>query len=248
MLGCKLPRVPLDPSAFAHRSQDLPESHVGVYPQKQAGMNYVGVAVPVGQITPKQLIRFAAIADLYGTRAVRLTVWQHFIIPGVPDAYVEAVRKMGFDTGQSNLRSGFIACTGKAYCKFAQTSTKAHALELMTYLDKRFELDQPINVHLTGCPNSCAQHYMGDIGMLGTKTKIGGESVDGYHVFVGGGFGKNQAVGRQVFTGVAFEDLKLTMEKMLRGYLRHREGRETFQAFTARHDLSQLQGFFSNDE
>jgi ferredoxin-nitrite reductase len=252
VLGSKLVRAPLDPTALDYRSQDLPHSHVGVYPQKQAGLNYVGVAVPVGNITPKQLIRLAEIADLYGRGEVRLTVWQNFIIPDVPDAYVEtvrkAVRKMGFDTEQSNLRSGFIACTGNAYCKFAQVSTKAHALALMDYLDKRFELDRPINIHLTGCPNSCAQHYMGDIGLLGTKTKVGGESVEGYHVFVGGGFGKQQAVGRQVFTGVAFEDLKLTLEKMFAGYLRHREGKETFQAFTQRHDLNQLQAFFSNEE
>ncbi len=252
VLGSKLERVPLDPATFDHRSQDLPHSHVGIYPQKQRGLNYVGVAVPVGHISPKQMIRLAEIADLYGSGEVRLTVWQNFIIPNVPDTYVEtvrkAVRKMGFDTEQSNLRSGFIACTGNAYCKFAQVSTKAHALELMDYLDKRLELDRPINIHLTGCPNSCAQHYMGDIGLLGTKTKIAGESVEGYHVFVGGGFGKHQAVGRQVFTGVVFEDLKLTLETMLAGYLRHREGKETFQAFTQRHELNQLQAFFSNVE
>ncbi len=252
VLGSKLERVPLDPATFDHRSQDLPHSHVGIYPQKQRCLNYVGVAVPVGHISPKQMIRLAEIADLYGSGEVRLTVWQNFIIPNVPDTYVEtvrkAVRKMGFDTEQSNLRSGFIACTGNAYCKFAQVSTKAHALELMDYLDKRLELDRPINIHLTGCPNSCAQHYMGDIGLLGTKTKIAGESVEGYHVFVGGGFGKHQAVGRQVFTGVVFEDLKLTLETMLAGYLRHREGKETFQAFTQRHELNQLQAFFSNEE
>ena len=230
----------------------LAHSHVGVYPQKQAGLNYVGAAIPVGQITPKQMIRVAEIADLYGSGEVRLTVWQNFIIPNVPDAFVstvkKALRKVGFDTEQSNLRSGFIACTGNSYCKFAQSCTKEHALELMDYLDKRVKLDQPVNVHLTGCPNSCAQHYMGDIGLLGTKTKVGGESVEGYHVFVGGGFGKNQAVGRQVFTGVAFGDLKLTLEKMLRGYLRHRTAGENFQTFTQRYDLNALQAIFSNEE
>jgi ferredoxin-nitrite reductase len=89
---------------------------------------------------------------------------------------------------------------------------------------------------------------MGDIGLLGTKTKVAGESVEGYHVFVGGGFGAHQAVGRQVFTGVAFEDLKPTLEKMLLGYLRRRNPLETFQAFTARHDLNTLQAIFSNHE
>jgi ferredoxin-nitrite reductase len=206
----------------------------------------------VGQITPKQMLRLAEIAELYGSGEIRLTVWQNFIIPNVPDGFVETARKalqrVGFDTEQSHLRSGIIACTGNRYCKFAQADTKGHAKALSEYLDKRVELDQPLNIHLTGCPNSCAQHYMGDIGLLGTKTKVSGESVEGYHVFVGGGFGKSQAVGRQVFTGVAFDDLKLTIEKMLRGYQRHREARESFQQFTQRHDLNTLQAIFSNEE
>ena len=198
------------------------------------------------------MIRIAEIADLYGSGEIRLTVWQNFIIPNVPDAYVETVKKAlvkaGLHWKQSNLRSGLIACTGNSYCKFAQSNTKGHALALADYLDKKITLDLPVNIHLTGCPNSCAQHYMGDIGLLGTKTKVMGESVEGYHVFVGGGFGTNQAVGRQVFTGVAFEDLKLTLEKMLKGYVRRREPNETFQAFTARHDLNTLQAIFSNEE
>lgn len=252
LLGHQLQRAPLDPATIKHMSQTLPHSHVGVFPQKQAGLNYVGVAVPVGHISPKQMLRVAEIADLYGSGEIRLTVWQNFIVPNVPDAFVatveKALRKAGFDTRQSHLRSGIIACTGNSYCKFAQADTKGHALQLADYLDKRLQLDQPVNIHVTGCPNSCAQHYMGDIGLLGTKAKVSGESVDGYHVFVGGGFGAHQAVGRQVFSGVAFEDLKLTLEKMLRGFLRHRTGKETFQAFTARHDLNTLQAIFSNDE
>jgi ferredoxin-nitrite reductase len=223
-------------------------SHVGVYPQKQKGFNYIGAAVPVGQWTPKQMLRVAEIADLYGSGEIRLTVWQNFIIPNVPDAYVEtvkkALRKAGFDTQQSYLRGGLIACTGNSYCKYAQANTKGHALALADYLDKKITLDSPINIHLTGCPHSCAQHYMGDIGLLATKVK--GE--EAYHVFIGGGFGGRQAVGRQVFSGISFNDLKPTLEKMLNGYLRRREEGETFQQFTRRHDLNRLQAIFTNDE
>jgi ferredoxin-nitrite reductase len=252
LLGYQLQRAPLDPAAMQYPGQKLPHSHVGVYPQKQAGLNYVGATVPVGHITPKQMLRIAEIADLYGSGEVRLTVWQNFIIPNVPDHFVEtvkkALRKTGFDTQQSNLRSGLIACTGNSYCKFAQADTKGHALKLADWLDKRITLDQPVNIHLTGCPNSCAQHYMGDIGLLGTKVKVEGESQDGYHVFVGGGFGTNQAVGRQVFNGIAFDSLPPLIEKILRGYLRHRTEGESFQAFTARHALNTLQAIFSNEE
>ena len=253
LLGSKLLRLPASSKLETHNSKpELPHSHVGVFPQKQSGLNYFGVAIPVGQLTPKQMLRIAEIAELYGSSEVRLTVWQNLIIPNIPDAFVETVKKALVKTGlhwqQSNLRSGIIACTGSSYCKFAAANTKGHALELADYLDKRVKLDQPINIHLTGCPNSCAQHYMGDIGLLGAKVKVAGESFDGYHVFVGGGFGERQAIGRQVFQGVSCNDLKPTLERMLKGYLRHRKDGEPFQFFTNRHDVSALQGIFSNDE
>ncbi|PYJ78956.1 MAG: NirA family protein, partial [Verrucomicrobia bacterium] len=212
----------------------------------------VGVAVPVGQITPKQMLRLADLADNYGSGEVRLTVWQNLVIPQLPDAFVETVKKalvkMGLHWQQSNVRSGLVACTGNSYCKFASSNTKGHALELADYLEKRVELDQPINIHLSGCPNSCAQHYVGDVGLLGAKVKVAGETLEGYHVFVGGGFGGNQAAGRQVFQGISFEQLKPTLERILKGYLRHRQAGESFQKFTQRHDLNTLQAIFSNDE
>ena len=251
LLGTQLTRAPYDPATMRWASQELPHTHVGDYPQAQRGFSYVGVAVPVGQITPKQMLRLADIAEHYGSGEVRLTVWQNFIITNVADSFVPTVKraleKMGLSTQQSNVASGIIACTGSRYCKFAQADTKAHAIELSRYLEKRYALDQPINIHFTGCPHSCAQHYMGDIGLLGTRAKVGGESVDGYHVFVGGGFGKNQAVGRQVFTGVAEGDLQVVVGRMLGAYTKHRKGRETFLAFSTRHELGELQQMFSNE-
>lgn len=249
LLGKPLRRAPYDAAQMRWASQELSHSHVGDFPQKQRGLNYVGATCPVGQITAKQMTRLAELADLYGSSEVRLTVWQNFIIPNVPDAFVptlkKALEKAGFSTRQSNIASGVIACTGNSYCKFAQSNTKGHALDLIKQLESRLELDRPVNIHITGCPNSCAQHYMGDIGCLGTKTKIGGESVDAYHIFVGGGFGKHQAVGRQVFAGVTGKELPDTVEKMLRTYLKHRAARESFQQFTTRHEVGKLQEMFA---
>jgi len=249
LLGKQLRRAPYDTAQMRWASQELSHSHVGDFPQKQKGLNYVGATCPVGQITPKQMTRLAELAELYGSSEVRLTVWQNFIIPNVPDGFVptlkKALEKAGFSTKQSNLSSGVIACTGNSYCKFAQSNTKGHALDLIKQLEKRIELDQPVNIHITGCPNSCAQHYMGDIGCLGTKTKISGESVDAYHIFVGGGFGRHQAVGRQVFAGVTGKELPNTIEKMLRTYQKLRNGKETFQQFTMRHEVGKLQEMFA---
>jgi ferredoxin-nitrite reductase len=245
VFGASLTRMLLDPAAIVYPYVELPHSHIGAYPQKQKGLYYLGVALPVGQITPPQLFRIADLADNYGSGEIRLTVWQNFIIPNIPEAYVEtvkkAVRKMGFDFQQSNIASGVIACTGNRYCKFSSTDTKGHALSLIKYLEKRINLDQPVNIHFTGCPNSCAQHYMGDIGMLGAKTRDGREA---YHVFVGGGFGTNAACGRQIYQALPFDELNATVERILLAYLKHRNGSESLQSFTMRHDVNSLQVLF----
>ena len=245
LLGYKLNRsaegIDTPRAEFAH-------SHVGTYPQKQDGLHYIGAGVPVGQITAKQLERLADLADHFGSGEVRLTVWQNLIVPNIPTAFVQTVSKslvqMGFAIKSSPVSSGVIACTGSRYCKFAQADTKGHALALIKHLEKRVPLDQPVNIHFTGCPNSCAQHYMGDIGLLGTKVR--GE--DGYHIFIGGGFGSNQALGRQIFNGIPADEVPQLIEKVLKGYLRRREGTESFQSFAVRHDLNTLQAIFTNDE
>jgi len=249
LLGQKLHRLPPGSAIQLPRSfSQQGHTHVGVYPQKQSGLNYIGAGVPVGQLTARQLDRIADIADSYGTGEIRLTVWQNFIVPNVPTAYVatasKALRKLGFPVEESPLRNGFVACTGNRYCKFASSDTKGHALAMMDYLDKRVKLDKPVNIHFTGCPNSCAQHFMGDIGLLGTKAK--GTSGEGYHITVGGGFGENRKIGRQIFSGVPFESLGPTLEAMLKGYLAKREGTESFHTFCNRHTVGQLQELWSN--
>ncbi|MDB6080262.1 MAG: nirA, partial [Akkermansiaceae bacterium] len=248
LLGRQLMRVPLESTPLIWPSEQLAHSHVGAYEQKQKGFHYLGVSIPVGQISPKQMLRLADLADHYGSGDIRLTVWENLILPNIPSAYLETVKKsvekMGLRWQQSNASTGVIACTGSRYCKFASTDTKSHAIALMKHLEKKLQLDQPVNIHVTGCPNSCAQHYMGDIGLLGTKTHDGREA---YHIFVGGGFGSNQACGRQVFQAMAFEEVRGMVETMLRAWQRNREGAESFQSFTTRHDLNALQVMFSGD-
>jgi len=251
LLGFELLRIPAgaEVPAPAPMAEGGMHAHLGVHAQRQPGMHWVGVEIPVGQLTSKQLRRLAELSENYGSGEVRLTVWQNLVIPNVPTAFVETLKKAlvkaGLNWQASALRGGFIACTGNSHCKFAASNTKGDAMALMQWLDSRVTLDQPVNIHLTGCPNSCAQHYMGDIGLLGAKVKHGGESVEGYHVFVGGGFGERQAVGRSLFQGVILEELKPLLERMLLTYQRLRTAGETFQQFTARHDVGRLQELFS---
>lgn len=247
-LGWKLEKMegPPEDSGYDIGRQ---HAHVGAHPQKQPGLYYIGATPPVGQLTASQMRRLAELAELYGDGEVRLTVWQSVVLTGIAEAFVGVVEKslqrMGFGVRPSPATSGVVACTGSRYCKYAQSDTKGHAALLMQYLEARVTLDLPVNIHLTGCPHSCAQHSMGDIGLLGTKVKRNGETVDGYHVFVGGGFGANRALGRQLFSGVPHDELLALVERMLAVYLSERTPGERFQDFTVRHELRQLQELFS---
>jgi ferredoxin-nitrite reductase len=223
--------------------------HIGVYRQKQPGKNYIGVVIPVGVMTTKQMRRLADLATNYGSGTIRLTPWQNLLIPDVPDAFVETVKRqlvrIGFHYESTNILGGLVACTGNTGCKWASTDTKGQAVALGEYLNRRVTLDQPVNIHLTGCPHSCAQHYMGDIGMQGVKVNAGGSSVEGYNIVFGGGFGHTQAVARQVFTGISFNEIPVLLERVLKVYQARRQSGESFADFTRRHEVKQLQEMFS---
>ncbi|MBB5692045.1 NirA family protein [Muricoccus pecuniae] len=217
--------------------------HLGVHDQKQAGMQYVGVVLPVGRITGDQLRGLARIADLYGSGTLRLTVWQNLLISDIPRermaGAVAEIEALGFGTTASHARGGLVACTGAAGCKFAAAHTKQHAAALADYLDARITLSKPVNIHLTGCHNSCAQHYIGDIGLIGAKAERGEEEVEGYDLHVGGGAGIEQGIGRLLFPKVPAEDVPPLVLNLLRTWQEDAPG-ESFQSFTARHDEDAL--------
>jgi ferredoxin-nitrite reductase len=171
------------------------------------------------------------------------------IIPDIAEGFVETVKRnlvrMGLHWESTNILGGLIACTGNTGCKWASTDTKGQAVALGERLNRRIQLDQPINIHLTGCPNSCAQHYVGDIGLQGVKVNLNGASVEGYNIVFGGGTGVNGAIGKQVFTGIAFSDIPPLLERVLSVYLARRQSGESFAAFTRRHEIRQLQELFS---
>lgn len=246
-LGKPMRRFPLGECEPRHEVSK--HGHIGIFPQKQPGLSYVGISLPVGRITCAQMRGLADIAERYGSRTLRLTVWQNLIISDIPNEKIEAVQaeisELGLSTSATHVKAGLIACTGAAGCKFALAHTKQHAATLGDYLDAKLELDHPINIHLTGCPNSCAQHYIGDIGCIGTKVTVGEDMVEGYHVYVGGGYGLTQGIGREVYRNVLAEDLPRTLERILRGYLDQRKDEsETFVEFAKRHETDQLKELF----
>jgi ferredoxin-nitrite reductase len=214
--------------------------HLGAHPQKQPGLSFIGVAVPVGRLSVAQMRSIADIADSFGSGEIRLTVWQNLILPNIPNEKIEAVRHALAAAGLSDSAATFaaaaIACTGNKGCRFAATDTKSHALQLAHHLDSLFKIEQPLNLHVTGCPHSCAQHYIGDIGLLGTK--VGGE--EGYQVLIGGGSDDRQALGRELIPAIRFPDLIPAMENLFRAYTRDRHPNESFLDYTRRHHIDQL--------
>lgn len=222
--------------------------HIGVHAQAQPGLNWIGVALPVGRLSVAQMRVLAAIAQQAGDGDIRLTVWQNLLISGVPDEKVEDVlahlRAIGLSAESSMLRAGLIACTGATGCKFAGAYTKEDALAIAAHCEARLTLDSPVNIHLTGCHNSCAQHYIGDIGLIGAKIPVGeeGDTVPGYHVFVGGGFGVDGGIGRELCSDVKAQDAPGLVESILRSWLAHRlTPEESFVAFARRHEIAALQ-------
>src|SRR3954471_9302239 len=196
-------------------------------------------------MTCEQMRGLAGISERYGSGTIRLTVWQNLLISDIPEDKVEAVggeiEALGLGWKATQVRTGLVACTGNFGCRFSSSDTKRHALEIADHLDAHLELDTPINIHLTGCHNSCAQHYIGDIGLLGTKVSVEDDMVEGYHMYLGGGYGAEPEIGREIYRDVKAEDAPRVIERMLRGYLAARLGPdETFRDFTRRYSTEQL--------
>jgi ferredoxin-nitrite reductase len=240
-LGRKLTRAPAE--AIAVRPAFDRMAHIGVHPQKQPGLNWIGVVLPVGKLTSDQMRGLAKLAHDLGDGDIRLTVWQNLLISGVTDdnlvLAIAAIEQLGLAVQASTIRAGLIACTGNAGCKFAASDTKRHATDIGDWCETRVEIDTPLNIHLTGCHHSCAQHYISDIGLLAAKVPVGSDddTVEGYHLYAGGGFGPEADIGQEVYRDVKAEDTPKTVERLLKAYLANRvSADETFLTFSRRHD------------
>ena len=224
------------------------QAHIGVHAQKQAGRVWVGVALPVGRMTAAQMRGLADIARELGDGDIRLTVWQNLLISGVAAERAEEVearlQAIGLTSKASSIRAGLVACTGNTGCKFASSNTKDTAMAIAEWVEARVGLDTPINVHLTGCPNSCAQHYIGDIGLIACRVPIpdSDDTVEGFHVHVGGGFGADAAIGREIYRDVKVEDCPRLDRALAEGLSRQprSDASETFLAFARRHETNAI--------
>jgi len=226
--------------------------HIGVHSQRQKGLSYIGVVLAVGKLETWQMRGLADIAETYGTGTLRLTPWQNLLISDIPHQSVlqaqSQIENLGLHWSATNIRSALVACAGNTGCASSATDTKGHALALANYLDSCLTLDQPVNIHFTGCEKSCAQHSRSDIVLLGVTIEQEGKTVEGYKIYVGDG-DSNEKFGREVYSLVSFAELSLLLERMLQIYMAKRATpNESFGQFANRYAIEDLQRLFEQGD
>ncbi|MFS8782677.1 ferredoxin--nitrite reductase [Synechococcus sp. R6-7] len=193
---------------------------LGVHAQKQPGLNFVGLHVPVGRLNALEMMELARLAEVYGSGELRLTVEQNVLIPNVPDSRVASLLKepllKKFSPNPGPLQRGLVSCTGNQFCNFALIETKNRAVALMEELEAELEIPQTVRIHWTGCPNSCGQPQVADIGLMGTTARKDGRVVEAVDIYMGGEVGKDAKLGECVRKGIPCEDLKPVLVELLR--------------------------------
>ena len=242
----------LEPAAEETAPDDVFRDHVGIRPQKQEGYSYIGAAVLRGRITPEQMHSTADLSERYGSGELRATIMQNLLLVNIPNHNSEPLAKeleaIGLKVGGSPFWRGAVACSGSEFCKLALTETKSYARWLVGELEDRFPgFDQHLKLHVTGCPNSCGQHWIADIGIEGKKIKVGTQMQDAYYFCVGGAVGLNQSIARPVGFRCLATDVPTAIERLLKQYLTERSSEDNLRKFFARHTDVELRGFLAGE-
>lgn len=243
-------RYALEPGEPEQLPSQLHRDHVGVSEQKQAGLLSVGTSVLRGRITPAQLRVVADLAKRYGDGKVRATIAQNILLVNIPQAHVETVVEeltaAGLPVETSVFARGTVACTGSEFCKLALTETKGFARWLAESLDEKFpNFQEHLRLHITGCPNSCGQHWIADIGIEGKKIKADGKMVDAYYFCVGGSVGEIAAIARPVGYRCRSEEVPDAIARLLTKFQARPAVEENLQKFLARHNNEDLRAILA---
>jgi sulfite reductase (ferredoxin) len=242
----------LDPAAAEQLPNDLYRDHVGIHPQKQPGLFFVGAAVLRGRITAEQMQRAADLADKFAHGQLRTTNMQNLLIVNVPRQNVEPLVKeldeVGLRVNGSPFWRGAVACSGSEFCKLAITETKSFSRWLVEELEERLPgFEQHLKLHVTGCPNSCGQHWIADLGIEGKKIKVGDRMEDAYYFCVGGAVGLHQSIARPVGYRCLASEVPDAIERLLKRYLDDRYTNENLRQFFARHNDVELREFLAGE-
>jgi sulfite reductase (ferredoxin) len=243
----------LDPAEHEDAPVDVFRDHVGIHAQKQPGYFYVGASVLRGRITPDQMLAAAELADSFASGELRTTTSQSLLIVNVPERNVgkvaDELTAVGLPVNVTSFRRGTVTCTGTEFCRLAITETKNFARWLIGELEDRLPgFEQHLKLHITGCPNSCGQHWISDIGIEGKKLKVDGQFVDAYYFCVGGAVGAFQSIARPLGYRCAATEVPAAIERLLRAYLNARLPGENLRSFFARHTDIELRSHLAGTE
>ncbi|MGH9740538.1 MAG: nitrite reductase, partial [Candidatus Acidiferrales bacterium] len=235
----------LDPAAEEHPPADVFRDHVGIYAQKQAGLCYVGASVLRGRITPDQMRLAADLAERFGSGEIRVTNMQNLLLVNIPKDATETVAReldsAGLPVAASPFRRGAVSCTGTEFCKLAITETKSYTRWLIDELEERVpQFDQQLKLNVTGCTNSCGQHWIADIGIEGKKLKSGKDMLDAYYFSLGGAVGEYQRLSRPVGYRCFATEVPDAIARLLNAYVAAREPQENLRAYFARFSDEEL--------
>jgi sulfite reductase (ferredoxin) len=225
--------------ADEHPPEGHYRDHLGVHPQKQAGLNYAGFSVVSGRISPDQLRGLATLADEFGDGSLRLSAMQNILITNLRGdrtaELVERSRALGVALEGSPFQRGTASCTGSEYCKLALTETKLFSIRLAQELEDRLPgFTDTVKLHVAGCPNSCGQHPIADVGLQGILLNQGGVQVEGFDFFVGGGLGKNSTLGHRLGFRAASDDVADALERLFSAYVTQKSEGESIRSWTSR--------------
>jgi ferredoxin-nitrite reductase len=227
--------------------------HLGIHPQKQPGLFWIGFPVFPSNLSGEQLIAIADVVDSYGGE-VRLTREQNLIVSHVPEALLPEVEQrmagIGLTLAVNRLRGTSIGCTGEPYCNFAVGETKGRIVEIVDHLEARFgERVSDLRLYLDGCPHACGQHWVGDIGFQGTTGRAtDGGKIQAYDIILRGGLGRDAEIGRPLLRRVPSEEVTACVERLVAAYLDERRGGEPLQAFYRRHSDEELVAIATGQE
>jgi sulfite reductase (ferredoxin) len=240
----------LDPAEPEQFPASIHRDHLGVIPQKQPGLFSIGATVIRGRITPAQIRLAADLAEQHGDGHLRATAMQNLLLINIPESHISTVVQQlaanGLPIETSSFLRGTVACTGSEFCKLALTETKSFARWLTEQLEERFPgYQEDIKVHITGCPNSCGQHWIADIGIEGKKLKQDGKMVDAYYFCVGGSVGQFAAIARPVGYRCPADEVPNSITRLLAHFHATRHNAEPLQKFLARHSNDNLRSILS---
>ncbi len=243
---------PLDPAVEETPPEDVYRDHVGIHPQKQPGLFYIGAAVLRGRITAEQMRAAAELADQCAGGELRTTNMQNLLIVNVPQQNTATLAReldaIGLRPGGSAFWRGAIACSGSEFCKLAITETKSFSRWLVEELEERLPgFEQHLKLHVTGCPNSCGQHWIADIGIEGKKIKSGDRLLDAYYFCLGGAVGLHQSIARPIGYRCLATEVPDAIERLLQHYLRAKGPAENLRQFFARHSDAELREFLAGE-